>query len=97
MDGLYEYLYEQKTDRQHVSEFITHLKDEAYDTESLIEDIPELKVDIDADNSMAFNTKFNSDIYRYMQKYIYIQKCMVFSVLGINLAPILNISSTYAI
>ena len=69
-------MYQQKIDSEEVSGLIEHFKYEAYDTETVLEDIPELQQKIGSDNSIAFKTKFNSDIYGYIQQYIYYQKSM---------------------
>ena len=53
---------------------MAYLKSEEYDTDSLIQDVGRIQQDNRNENSNVF--KVGVDIYPYVQKYIYYQKCM---------------------
>ena len=76
MDGLLRYLHTQTDQENEASLLGKYLIDQAYDTESLMEDIPKLNGE-DEKNSMLFqNGQFNSMLLHLVQKYIHYQKCM---------------------
>ena len=70
MDGLHEYLYEQHIAKTEVSAFIQHLQEQAYDTDNVMEDIPQFRTKIDSKNSVLFGD-FDPAIYKSIQRYIY--------------------------
>ena len=76
MDGLLRYLDNQTNQGNEFSLLGKYLKDQAYDTESLMEDIPRFNKK-DEKNSMLFqNGQFDSMLLHLVQKYIYYQQCM---------------------
>ena len=76
MDGLRQFLADKMHDTMQISNFMKHLKEQAYDTEVLIEDLPRLNEEVGGHNSVLFTPDLDPKIYRYTQKYIYNLRCM---------------------
>ena len=78
MDELSKYLYQQTDEAKQllVLKVMAYLNSEEYDTEALEQDIGRFNNDNGNENSNVF--KVAVDIYPYVQRYIYQQKCMSF-------------------
>ena len=81
MDGLFRYLNNQTNKDKKVTSLNKYLRDQAYDTDSLMEDLSGYNQD-DAKNSMLFqNGQFDVTMIHLIQRYIYYQTCMLHIIL----------------